>query len=147
VLVLHLGLDYIDGVVEHRAAETSEASSDEVTCCFTAQVFAETLLCVSKHDESDCLICRLLEDGRNDALVESADTFLLCNCRDAVEDIFVLGSWRQSVVNQLRLKCFLGRDDTNSFRGTGKETAQESVGLAFLGEHVLLRKFEGSESD
>lgn len=53
---LQVGLDHIDGVVEHDGAETSETSSDEIAQTLVLDIILECFLGLLKHDEPYSLV-------------------------------------------------------------------------------------------
>ena len=87
---LHLGLNHINRVVEHRRAEASECSRGEVNHNFVRDVILKDLLGVFEHEEPDSLVRRLLQNCCNNSFVQATYTMIACNGVNAVEYIPVL---------------------------------------------------------
>ena len=64
-----------------------------------------------------------------------------------MEDISVLGVFRELVVDELCLNSLLRGHDENGLRGASGETAHKIIQLAALREHARLHESVGTESD
>lgn len=89
----------------------------------------------------------MLQNSGYYTLVEATGTSLGSNSVNTLEDIFVLGSGLELVVDELGLKSFLRSHNRKSFTETGSQTAHEGVHLASASEHVGLCEFVGTETD
>ena len=87
---LHLGLNHINRVIEHRRAEASECSRGEVNHNFVRYVILKDLLSIFEHEESDTLVRRLLQNCCNHSFVQASHTVIACNGVNSVEYISVL---------------------------------------------------------
>ena len=146
VNALHLCLNHVDWVVEHRGAESGKGTREQVNDDLDRDELAKRVLGVLEHDESDTLVGRLLQEGGHDTLVDSTEAVLLYDCVDTVEQVAVLGRLRELIVDQLGLQRLLRRDDDDSLGGTGAKTAEEVVSSVALSQDVLLDVSVGSES-
>lgn len=79
-LLLHLGLDHIDGVVEHHTAEPCKASSNKVDGDLVVKEGGKPLFGVSEDNETHSLVRRLLEHSGDNTLVETVEALLASNC-------------------------------------------------------------------
>jgi len=147
VLLLHFGLDNVDWVVSHHRAETSETACKQINDDLVVHVVVKELFGVGEDHKSDGLIRRLLQNGGDNTSIETSDTSLGRDSIDTLENVLVLRSWGELVVDELGLEGFLGCDDHYSLGETGGQTAAEGVALGVTGEHVFLGVFEGTKSD
>ena len=144
---LHLGLNHINRVIEHRRTEASECSRGEVNYNFVRNVILKDLLGIFKHDESNTLIGGLLHEGGHNTLVATSKSLRLYNCVNTVEEVSILGLRGELVVDKLGLEGLLGSHNKDSFSGTSADTAQKVVSSVSLGQDILLNIGVGSESD
>lgn len=144
---LHLGLDHVNRVVKHDAAEAGEATRNKIAEHLGGNVVLQELLSVSEHDKAHSLVGRLFQDSGHHTLVEASDAGLRRDAVDSLEDVLVLGRGGELIVNKLGLERLLRGHNHNGLGEAGEQAACKGVHLVFLREEVGLSVLEGTEAD
>jgi hypothetical protein len=104
-------------------------------------------LSIFEHDETNTLVCRLLQHSWDHTLVDASESTITNDSLHSVEHISILGVLTQLIVNQLSLNGFLRSHNKDGFRGSSGKTAQEVVSLVSLGKDGGLHKCVCTEAD
>jgi len=133
---LHLCFHDIDWVVENSGAKSCERARQQVYYYFVSNVWLQSFLGIRENYKSHTLVCRLFQNSRNDAFVNTSKSVLRDNRVDTLKQILVLGLSGHSIVNQLGFNRLLRSDNKYGFHRTSHETTKEVVSNGLFFEDV-----------
>lgn len=147
IYTLHLCLDDVDWIVEHNRAESSKTAWEQINYDLVPKVGLKSFLCVGEDEETNALVGRLLQQGWNNALIQTSWSIFTSDSPDSLEHISVLRDILHLVMNQFCLERLLRCHDCKSFCWACYKPAEELISLGLFSEQVGWCEFESTESD